>query len=646
MSLLTVERASPSEGSASESDLLDADDPQAEERSKCSSVEGFLATKSIAVGLGHRMQWRLNSSQYQGEGYAHLRALVQLICPPDECKLAVELESRLSFRRYFVMVARIGVQDTEESAILGVDWVEGSRLRVGLVFPIWRDVHVVLDGDGGFSVSSGSRTHTFKPVSVQCMWAAFQALHKACENARRYNYYPAAGSLSHTWIGYYLSEMTNEVVSLNEWNIMNDLQSDRPETPPLDPRQLVKPSEKEIIKQAIYVKLKDVMMRVDLESITSKEVRERLQIVMEMDLRSYKSFIDEQIIRIFGQMENPSQILEHLYLGSEWNASNLEELKELGIGHILNISREIDNFFPPEFKYKNIRVFDDEHADLLRHWDDTFRFIHTAKLEGSKVLVHCKMGISRSASTVIAYLMKEKKWDLDVALSFVKECRSIINPNANFRKQLKEYEGIISARYNPHWGQMAPQQFRKRHHSEAYLLDLYQQHFGESAMEKVASDDQPMDDGEEHDHMTLQVQHTLTKEEVRKSWCSGMDVDSYELEGQYLQQTKASRLTEYLSSLEKAEVPSYEGLQEFSFSSISMEEAQVFRRAGSLSPSALTGACGRGTPSAKRMRRVTSSPIEPFFSHAATTQPSTLDYAQSKIEISTESELDEHTNIE
>lgn len=25
------------------------------------------------------------------------------------------------------------------------------------------------------------------------------------------------------------------------------------------------------------------------------------------------------------------------------------------IGHILNISREIDNFFPGEFKYKNIR---------------------------------------------------------------------------------------------------------------------------------------------------------------------------------------------------------------------------------------------------------------------------------------------------
>jgi hypothetical protein len=47
--------------------------------------------------------------------------------------------------------------------------------------------------------------------------AAFQALHKACETARVCNYYPFAGSLSHTWIGYYLSEMTTEVVSLNEW---------------------------------------------------------------------------------------------------------------------------------------------------------------------------------------------------------------------------------------------------------------------------------------------------------------------------------------------------------------------------------------------------------------------------------------------
>ena len=35
---------------------------------------------------------------------------------------------------------------------------------------------------------------------------------------------------------------------------------------------------------------------------------------MKMDLRKFKSFIDEQIMKILGQMEKPSQILDHLYL--------------------------------------------------------------------------------------------------------------------------------------------------------------------------------------------------------------------------------------------------------------------------------------------------------------------------------------------
>ena len=39
---------------------------------------------------------------------------------------------------------------------------------------------------------------------------------------------------------------------------------------------------------------------------------------------------------------------------------------------------------------------------------------------GSSVLVHCKMGVSRSASTVIAYAMKHYAWSLDVAYAYVK----------------------------------------------------------------------------------------------------------------------------------------------------------------------------------------------------------------------------------
>jgi len=61
-------------------------------------------------------------------------------------------------------------------------------------------------------------------------------------------------------------------------------------------------------------------------------------------------------------------------------------------------------------------------------------------------LVHCKMGISRSASTVLAYLMKEHNHSFADALEHVKKRRSCINPNGGFRNQLLIYEGILAAK--------------------------------------------------------------------------------------------------------------------------------------------------------------------------------------------------------
>jgi hypothetical protein len=46
----------------------------------------------------------------------------------------------------------------------------------------------------------------------------------------------------------------------------------------------------------------------------------------ELNLKPYRRFIDEEMLNILGQMDSPSKILDFLYLGSEWNASNLEEL--------------------------------------------------------------------------------------------------------------------------------------------------------------------------------------------------------------------------------------------------------------------------------------------------------------------------------
>lgn len=58
------------------------------------------------------------------------------------------------------------------------------------------------------------------------------------------------------------------------------------------------------------------------------------------------------------------------------------------------------------------------------------------------------MGVSRSASTVIAYAMKEYSWTLDKAYDFVKQKRSVTRPNPGFMRQLAEYEGILDARWD------------------------------------------------------------------------------------------------------------------------------------------------------------------------------------------------------
>lgn len=49
------------------------------------------------------------------------------------------------------------------------------------------------------------------------------------------------------------------------------------------------------------------------------------------------------------------------------------------VTHILNVTREIDNFFPDQFTYKNVRLYDEEASQLLPHWTDTYGFISDAR---------------------------------------------------------------------------------------------------------------------------------------------------------------------------------------------------------------------------------------------------------------------------
>ena len=60
---------------------------------------------------------------------------------------------------------------------------------------------------------------------------SLQGLHKACEVARRHNYFP--GGVALIWATYYESCISSDQSCINEWNAMQDLESTRPDSPAL-----------------------------------------------------------------------------------------------------------------------------------------------------------------------------------------------------------------------------------------------------------------------------------------------------------------------------------------------------------------------------------------------------------------------------
>ncbi|XP_029158132.1 protein phosphatase Slingshot homolog 2 isoform X2 [Nylanderia fulva] len=446
MALVTVQR-SPSVSSSPQSSDSGAGAPADDEdttRSCKSLSECYFAGKGAALVLPPNERAR-PSRRVSAAGcdiQQHLQSMFYLLRPEETLKMAVKLESVHPGRtRYLVVVSCTGRQDAEESCLLGIDC--HARATVGLVLRVLADTAITLDGDGGFKVSVCGRQHIFKPVSVQAMWSALQTLHKVSGKAREQNYF--LGGLSHDWVSYYEQRIESDRSCLNEWHAMDNLESKRPPSPD---SVRTKPREREETERVIRSTLKEIMMSVDLDEVTSKYIRGRLEEDLDMDLGEFKPFIDQEMLTILGQMDAPTEIFDHVYLGSEWNASNLEELQKNGVRHILNVTREIDNFFPGMFTYLNVRVYDDEKTDLLKHWDNTFKYITKAKMEGSKVLVHCKMGVSRSASVVIAYAMKAYNWDFSQAWKHVKEKRNCIKPNNSFLLQLETYQGILDAMKN------------------------------------------------------------------------------------------------------------------------------------------------------------------------------------------------------
>ncbi|OWZ11767.1 hypothetical protein PHMEG_00015166 [Phytophthora megakarya] len=148
------------------------------------------------------------------------------------------------------------------------------------------------------------------------------------------------------------------------------------------------------------------------------------------------------------QDAEPSQILEHVFLGSRTHARDKELLQRLRITHILNVTPPkttdpvagVPNFFEKDklFTYRRCPIFDNKAEDITGVLEGCIAFVDQAKYYG-RILVHCNKGVSRSSSVVVAYLMKTRSMTFEQALAHVVERRSMANPNESFRRQLQEF---------------------------------------------------------------------------------------------------------------------------------------------------------------------------------------------------------------
>ncbi|XP_032088008.1 dual specificity protein phosphatase 13-like [Thamnophis elegans] len=148
-----------------------------------------------------------------------------------------------------------------------------------------------------------------------------------------------------------------------------------------------------------------------------------------------------------GSDNHVDQVWPNLYLGDAWAARSKSILQGIGITHILNaadgpynINTGARYYRDLPIQYYGVQAFDDNSFDISVFFHEAADFIHKAlNTVGGKVFVHCAMGLSRSATLVLAYLMIHENLTLVEALKSVDSHRGIC-PNTGFLSQLRAFD--------------------------------------------------------------------------------------------------------------------------------------------------------------------------------------------------------------
>ncbi len=145
------------------------------------------------------------------------------------------------------------------------------------------------------------------------------------------------------------------------------------------------------------------------------------------------------------------EVYPNLFIGDQDAAKSIKFLKHLRITHVLNtaegkeenlVDLTEDHYLGSDITYKGFLMWDSTWFDVSPFIGDSVDFISAAMNSGGRILVNCQMGVSRSCTCAMAYMMVAKGWTAIEALKQFRSNRDV-RPNDGFMKYLVDLDNRL-----------------------------------------------------------------------------------------------------------------------------------------------------------------------------------------------------------
>lgn len=142
------------------------------------------------------------------------------------------------------------------------------------------------------------------------------------------------------------------------------------------------------------------------------------------------------------------EIIPGLWLSDKNISLNKQFFKDNKIDIVINCSKDLQ-FIDLDIEKVRLKIHDnlqdDEIINMYHNLDYITKYIYDNLLLCKNILVHCYAGKQRSATVIIAYLLRYSKLDLNKCIELLKyKKENVFTPSINFIDALKLYNKDIN----------------------------------------------------------------------------------------------------------------------------------------------------------------------------------------------------------